>query len=72
MKSEALPSTSTEDYLERIHELIEQKGYARAVDIAEVLEISQPLFPMGRKMPISMARSEVCDVGSLVFRPGLC
>ena len=42
MKAEALPSTSTEDYLERIHELIEQKGYARAVDIAEALDISQP------------------------------
>jgi DtxR family transcriptional regulator, manganese transport regulator len=42
MKTNPLPSTSTEDYLERIHELIEQKGYARAVDIAQVLEISQP------------------------------
>ena len=42
MKAAPLPSTSTEDYLERIHELIEQKGYARAVDIARVLEISQP------------------------------
>ncbi|MSU60850.1 MAG: transcriptional regulator MntR [Pedosphaera sp.] len=42
MKTDALPSTSTEDYLERIHELIEEKGYARAVDIAEALKISQP------------------------------
>ena len=42
MKTQARPSTSTEDYLERIDELIEQKGYARAVDIAEVLDISQP------------------------------
>jgi Mn-dependent DtxR family transcriptional regulator len=42
MKNDPGPSTSTEDYLERIHELIEQKGYARAVDIAEVLGISQP------------------------------
>jgi Mn-dependent DtxR family transcriptional regulator len=42
MKADPLPSTSTEDYLERIHELIEQKGYARAVDIARVLDISQP------------------------------
>lgn len=42
MKTDSAPSTSTEDYLERIHELIEQKGYARAVDIAEVLGISQP------------------------------
>jgi Mn-dependent DtxR family transcriptional regulator len=37
-----LPSISTEDYLERIGELIERKGYARVVDIAEVLEVSQP------------------------------
>lgn len=42
MKNDPVLSTSTEDYLERIHELIEQKGYARAVDIAEVLGISQP------------------------------
>jgi Mn-dependent DtxR family transcriptional regulator len=42
MKIETLPSTSTEDYLERIHELIEQKGYARAVDIADALQVSQP------------------------------
>ena len=42
MKPESAPSTSTEDYLERIHELIEQKGYARAVDIAVALGISQP------------------------------
>ena len=42
MKSRGAPSTSSEDYLERIHELIEQKGYARAVDIAQALQISQP------------------------------
>jgi len=36
------PSISTEDYLERIAELIETKGYARAVDIARILEIRQP------------------------------
>lgn len=35
-------SVSAEDYLERIHELIEAKGYARAVDIATALGISQP------------------------------
>ncbi len=35
-------SMSTEDYLERIGELIERKGYARVVDIAAVLEVSQP------------------------------
>lgn len=42
MKPKGAPSTSSEDYLERIHELIEQKGYARAVDIAGALGISQP------------------------------
>ena len=42
MKPEPLPSTSTEDYLERIQELIEEKGYARAVDIARALGIRQP------------------------------
>src|SRR5207249_1392690 len=31
------PSQSAEDYLERIHELIEEKGYARVVDIASSL-----------------------------------
>ena len=37
----ASPSQSAEDYLERIHELIEQKGYARAVDIASSLNVKQ-------------------------------
>ena len=35
------PSTSAEDYLERIHELIEEKGYARVVDIASSLNVKQ-------------------------------
>jgi Mn-dependent DtxR family transcriptional regulator len=35
------PSQSAEDYLERIHELIEQKGYARVVDIASSLRVRQ-------------------------------
>jgi Mn-dependent DtxR family transcriptional regulator len=35
------PSQSAEDYLERIHELIEEKGYARVVDIAESLQVKQ-------------------------------
>ena len=34
-------STAVEDYLERILELINTKGYARVVDIASSLEISQ-------------------------------
>src|SRR6266487_580917 len=35
------PSQSAEDYLERIHELIEEKGYARVVDIATSLQVKQ-------------------------------
>src|ERR1700740_3608135 len=41
MPSYARPSQSAEDYLERIHELIEQKGYARVVDIASSLKVKQ-------------------------------
>ncbi|PTX99607.1 transcriptional regulator MntR [Verrucomicrobia bacterium LW23] len=33
---------SAEDYLERIYELIESKGYARVSDIAEALSLSRP------------------------------
>lgn len=36
-----MPSQSAEDYLERIHELIQEKGYARVVDIASSLNIKQ-------------------------------
>src|SRR6476619_7041277 len=32
---------SAEDYLERIHELIREKGYARVVDIASSLQVKQ-------------------------------
>ena len=39
--SQPLPSQSAEDYLERIHELIEEKGYARVVDIASSLKVKQ-------------------------------
>lgn len=35
------PTQSAEDYLERIHELIEAKGYARVVDIASSLKVRQ-------------------------------
>jgi Mn-dependent DtxR family transcriptional regulator len=34
-------STAVQDYLEQIHQLIEVKGYARAVDIAAGLSVSQ-------------------------------
>ncbi len=41
--STSLPRTTAavEDYLERIRELIQRKGYARVVDIAAELKISQ-------------------------------
>ncbi len=35
-------SQSVEDYLERIYELIEEKGYARVSDIAAALKFSRP------------------------------
>ncbi len=38
---ERAPSQTAEDYLERIHELIEEKGYARVVDIASSLSVKQ-------------------------------
>jgi Mn-dependent DtxR family transcriptional regulator len=38
---ESSPSQSAEDYLERIYELIEEKGYARVVDIASSLDVRQ-------------------------------
>jgi len=41
MPSAAIPSQTAEDYLERIHQLIEQKGYARVVDIASSLQVKQ-------------------------------
>lgn len=41
IKSGKRSSSAVEDYLERIQELIETKGYARAVDIAGSLGISQ-------------------------------
>lgn len=39
--SPSAPSQTAEDYLERIHELIEEKGYARVVDIASSLKVKQ-------------------------------
>ena len=40
MHSPALLSENWEDYLERIHELIEAKGYARVADIAQQIHIA--------------------------------
>jgi Mn-dependent DtxR family transcriptional regulator len=40
MRSPASLSENWEDYLERIHELIETKGYARVADIAQHLRIA--------------------------------
>jgi Mn-dependent DtxR family transcriptional regulator len=41
MATHATPSQSAEDYLERIHELFQEKGYARVVDIASSLKVKQ-------------------------------
>ena len=41
MPAQSSPTQSAEDYLERIHELIEAKGYARVVDIASSLKVRQ-------------------------------
>src|SRR6266480_1559787 len=41
MPQPPLPTQSAEDYLERIHELIQEKGYARVVDIASSLKVRQ-------------------------------
>jgi len=41
MPSRSEPSQTAEDYLERIQELIEEKGYARVVDIASTLKVRQ-------------------------------
>ena len=38
---QSAPSQTAEDYLERIHELIQEKGYARVVDIASSLDVKQ-------------------------------
>jgi len=40
MHSPTSLSENWEDYLERIHELIEAKGYARVADIAQQLQIA--------------------------------
>ena len=37
-----LPAQSAEDYLERIHELIESKGTAHVADSAQSLNVGQP------------------------------
>lgn len=37
-----LPSPSIEDYLERILALVQDKGYARVIDIAAALEVRAP------------------------------
>ncbi len=37
-----MPSASTEDYLERIQELLDRTGNARVVDIAAALHVSRP------------------------------
>jgi len=41
MPATTSPSQSAEDYLERIDALIQEKGYARAVDIASSLKVKR-------------------------------
>src|ERR1051326_1418170 len=41
MATRLIPSQSAEDYLERIHERIEEKGDARVVDIASTLKVNR-------------------------------
>jgi Mn-dependent DtxR family transcriptional regulator len=36
------PTPSMEDYLERIVQLMQEKGYARVVDIAQLLKVQSP------------------------------
>src|SRR5881398_1708671 len=43
-------SSAVEDYLERILELINSKGYARVVDIASALKISQASVNMVQRL----------------------
>src|SRR5690606_39515469 len=38
-RSRRMPTPSIEDYLERIYELVEEKGYARVSDIASSLDV---------------------------------
>ena len=47
-----------EDYLEAIYELIDQKGYATSVDLAECLNVSQPSVT---KMMLRLDRTELID-----------
>lgn len=39
-KKSIVPTSTAEDYLERIYALIKEKGYARVSDIAEALQVS--------------------------------
>ena len=39
-KEPGMPTSTAEDYLERIYALIQEKGYARVSDIAEALQVS--------------------------------
>lgn len=39
---QTMATPSMEDYLERIYQLMQEKGYARVVDIAELLKVQSP------------------------------
>jgi Mn-dependent DtxR family transcriptional regulator len=47
-----------EDYLEAIYELIDHKGYATSIDLAECLNVSQPSVT---KMMRRLDRTELID-----------
>jgi len=47
-----------EDYLEAIYELIDHKGYATSIDLAECLNVSQPSVT---KMMLRLDRTELID-----------
>lgn len=59
MPMSPLPSQSAEDYLERILELIEVKGYARVVDIAASLKV--------RRASVTAMVQKLADGGYLVY-----
>ena len=62
-------SESTEDHLERIQELIEQKGYARVADLAASLKLSvSAVSNMVRRLaPTFFPQSDATSLNSAVL-----
>lgn len=54
-----MATENAEDYLERIYELIQAKGYARVVDIAEALGLAQA--------SVTQMTQRLADRGFLVY-----